>query len=229
MIGIMVTTYNRPEVLRRSLPQIAALGPPVLVVDDGTDYPAADENRTACVLSRAQYMRLPSNRGLAAAMNVGLSYWLADRSVDWISYFQDDVDVHPALMREIDNAIRMQKAKLYTGHDSPYHPAHQHVNGYKLERSCAGLHMHARSAFWQSVTPIPTFELHAPHRIPGREKGIGSNADWWIVRDSPNSIQRTRDMVVCIPNLVRTFLYRAGDSSWGNGPRLGEDPPLRQP
>lgn len=35
-VAILMTTYRRPHCLRRSLPQIAALGRPILVVDDGS-------------------------------------------------------------------------------------------------------------------------------------------------------------------------------------------------
>ncbi len=225
--AILVTTYNRPHVLKRSLPQIAGLGSPVLVVDDGTAFPLANDNRDVASACNAGYLRMPANRGLAAAMNVGISYWLADKSMEWISYLQDDVDVHPQLMYEIEIAARNQRAKIYTGHDSPYHAAETRVNGFKIKRSCAGVHIHARAEFWNAILPIPTFMLGAPKRIPGRERGIGSNADWWIVRDAPQSVQKTRDRIVCLPGLVRTFLYRSEDSSWGNGLKLGEEPMLR--
>ena len=72
--AILVTTYNRPEALARSLPQIVALGVPVLVVDDGSGDADADE--VACIAydNGVEALFLPVNRGLAAAMNVGLSY-----------------------------------------------------------------------------------------------------------------------------------------------------------
>lgn len=224
MIAILVTTYNRPPVLARSLPQITALKAPVLVVDDGTA--AWTDNESLCDRYGALYMRLPQNRGLAAAMNIGLSYWLADRTVEWISYIQDDVDVHPRLFELLEAAIRCRPAQLYTGHDSPYHRAAQSMNGYRLKKSCAGVHLHARPDFWNRMLPIPTFQLGAPKRIPGRPRGIGSNADWWIVRDSPHSTQKRGELIVCVPGLVRTFLYKAEDSSWGNALPLGEEPQL---
>lgn len=225
MLAILVTTYNRPSVLERSLPQIAALGAPMLVVDDASRESA--QNQDICRAYGAEYLALPVNRGLAAAMNIGLSFWLADKSVEWISYIQDDVDVRPDLLKQMQAATAHCKSRLYTGHDSQYHAAVSNVNGYRLKKSCAGVHMHARSDFWRSILPIPTFQLGAPKRIEGRLKGIGSNADWWIVRDSPNSVQKKGDLVVCVPGLVRTFLYKAADSSWGSELRLGDEPPLK--
>jgi hypothetical protein len=225
MIACLVTTYNRAEALTRSLPQIAALGAPVLVVDDGCDRAKWMPELVDAAI--ADYLLVPRNRGLACALNIGLSYWLADSSVEWISCFQDDVDVHPQLMEEMEKASSYYRGPVYTGHDSADHPAIEEIAGVKFKRSCAGVHIHAHRHFWDSVMPIPTFRLGAPMRVPGRDRGIGSNVDWWIVRDAPNSVQRRKGRVVCLPGLVRTFYHRAEDSSWGNAPRCGEDAPLR--
>jgi glycosyltransferase involved in cell wall biosynthesis len=229
VIGVIVTTYNRPAALARSLPQIAALGAPVLVVDDGSDIENEFANRDICVASDCEYLLMPQNRGLAAAVNIALSYWLADKRVEWISYFQDDVDVHPDLFKEIEKAAReVVGVPLFSGHDSPDHPAFERGRGIMLKRTCAGVHLHARPEFWAGVMPIPTFELGAPKRMPGRVRGIGSNVDWWIVRDSPRSVaNQPVKHIACLPGLVRTFFFKAQDSSWGNAPRCGEDAPLR--
>ena len=229
MIGVIVTTYNRPGALKRSLPQIAALGWPVLVVDDGSNSECVRANADIIVRHGACQLWIPNNRGLASALNVGLSFWLADKRVEWISYFQDDVDVHPDLFRELDKVARETAGvRLFTGHDSPDHPAFEKGRGVVLKRTCAGVHLHARPEFWAGVMPIPTFELGAPKRVPGRVRGIGSNVDWWIVRDSPQSVANMPvKHIACLPGLVRTFLFKAEDSSWGNAPRCGEDAPLR--
>lgn len=232
MIGIVVTTYNRPESLSRSLPQIAALGAPVLVVDDGSDpgkmWLSMKKTNLDCSFGgKVSYLRMPQNRGLAAALNIGLSHFLADSRIEWISWLQDDVDVHPDLLREMVRVSGSCAGALFTGHDSADHPAHQEIAGIKLKKSCAGIHMHARRDFWAGIMPIPTFRLGAPKRVPGQVRGIGSNVDWWIVRDAPRSVRQSGSFVACLPGLVRTFLYRAEDSSWGNAPKCGEDPPLR--
>jgi glycosyltransferase involved in cell wall biosynthesis len=224
--AIVITTYNRGAVLYRALQSIAALGLPMLVVDDGSRPDQAQFNQEICAMYRAQYMRIAENRGLACALNIGLSYWLADARVEWISYLQDDVDVHPLLMAKMFEASEHYRCSLYTGHNSPYHQAASNMNGYLLKKSCAGVHMHARSAFWKSILPIPTFSLGAPKRIDGRIKGLGSNVDWWIVRDSPQSTKSRGEQICCVPNLVRTFLFKAEDSSWGNALPKGEEPPL---
>ncbi len=225
-IAVIVTTHNRPFALQRTLPQVAALGRPMLVVDDGTKQ-ASVLNYRICHENNADYLLIPENRGLAAALNIGLSYWLADRSYHWISYFQDDVDVHPDLFREMERVTRDYRGVLYTGHDSMAHQTVHSQDDIKVKKSCAGLHLHARREFWLSVMPIPTLQLGAPKRLPGRERGIGSNVDWWIVRDAPNSPAKRRERIVCLPNMVRTFISDPHESTWGNDPKWGEDLPLR--
>lgn len=228
-IAVLVTTYQRPAALERSLKQIAVLGAPVLVVDDGSEYSCSLANQETCIRNHATYLRLPLNRGLAAAVNVGMAFWLADQRYQWISYFQDDVDVHPRLFAELERAVQNYRGILYTGHDSPAHKDVHVQDDIKIKASCAGLHMHARRAFWMSVLPIPTLTLGAPKRIGnnGNGRGIGSNVDWWIVRDSPNSPAKRRDRIVCIPHMVRTFISRPEESCWNNDPKWGEDAPLR--
>jgi glycosyltransferase involved in cell wall biosynthesis len=228
VIGCLVTTFNRPSALERSLPQIIALGAPVLVVDDGSNTNESEENRFICSVNGALYVRLPGNRGLAAAWNIGLDYWLADKGIHAISYFQDDTDISPKcleIMEHINNGNL-----LLTGHDAGEHPAFKdeviHGVSTKLKWGCRATHMHASVEFWKSVYPIPTRELGAPKRTGEGCRGLGSNADWWIVRDSPNSCQKTQRPIICVPGLVRTFLWEAKDSCWNNTQKAGEDGPL---
>jgi len=226
MIACLVTTYNRPDALARSLPQIVKLGSPVLVVDDGSrDW---CQNQALCASNLAYYLRLPENRGLAAAMNAGLAYWLADKSIEWVSYFQDDVDVHP---RCLEILARFQKsAQILSGHDAKEHAFQESGKkgdisfGYK--RSIRATHIHARCDFWESVMPIPTRSLGAP-KHNGEGRGIGSNVDWWICRDAPQSCQKSKRSVICVPGLVRSFLWKAEDSCWNNMQTVGEDAALR--
>ena len=225
-IACLLTTYNRPKALERSLPQIVALGAPVLVVDDGSDECGSNAIIIHCEKSKSIY--LPSNRGLAAAMNIGLSYLLADEAITHISYYQDDVDVHPKTL-EILEKLHDQDC-LLTGHDAGEHGSNAlaTINGIpiKYKWACRATHLHASVAFWKSILPIPTRTLGAPRRLAGNRRGYGSNVDWWIVRDAPNSCQNTQKPLICVPGLVRSFLWKAEDSCWNNEARAGEEPPL---
>lgn len=228
LIAILVTTKDRPSALARSLPQIAALGAPVLVVDDGSSI--ADFAFYA--FENVKKLCIPENRGLAAALNIGLSYWLADKSIDWISYFQDDVEVHP---RTLEILSQFHGAyKVITGHDAAEHPAYCNLKvadnpeyDVKLKWSIRATHVHAHRDWWLKQMPFPTRELGAPKKLGPHERGLGSNVDWYFCRDGENSCQKTRTPILCVPGLVRTFLWKAEDSCWNNTQRAGEDAPLR--
>lgn len=225
--AVIVTTYDRPVALARSLPQIVALGWPVLVVDDGTPVDNALVGMAHARAAGADFMHLPTNRGLACALNIGLAYWLADASIDWISVFQDDVDVHPQCRRAIERVQHPERVPILTCHDAAEHMAisdPESINGVRVTRkkNCRATHIHASREYWESVMPIPTRELGAPKRVRGAERGMGSNVDYWIVSKAP----KARGEVVCIPGLVRTFYHKAEDSCWDNEVKLGEDGPL---
>ena len=117
-----VTTYNRPRSLARTLPQVLALGVPTPIVDDASTAENARENARIAEDRGAAMIRMPSNRGLCNSLNAGVSYWLADRGIDWISTFQDDVDVHPELLKVLERVQDAQARPLLAGRDAPEHP-----------------------------------------------------------------------------------------------------------
>lgn len=221
--AVLVTTFNRPAALRRSLPQLTRLGCPVLVVDDGSADAAAAGNLAIADATGARYIRLPENRGLSGAMNVGLSYLLADPRLEWLSYLQDDVDVDAELLDRLRLVEDAAERPLLTGYDADEHAAEREdtVNGVRvlLKRSSPAVHLHAHRAYWTAVLPIPSEYLGAPRR-----RWEASLEDYWIVNHAPASAGRRGLPVVCVPGLVRTFLWHHADSTWGN-PNL-PDPPL---
>src|SRR6185436_15013232 len=120
----------------------------------------------------------PENRGLAGALNIGLSYWLANPSIQAISYFQDDVEVDPLCIAACNEAIQQmgpadfERGMVVTGHD-----AKEHRERWQLERyfgssfsgidmfkrgSCRATHMHAHIDAWKKVLPIPSRGLGLP-------------------------------------------------------------------
>jgi len=228
MISGIITTFNRPDAFSRTAPQVARLGIEMLVVDDGSAIPACFQNEEIANQYSMKYLRLPKNRGLAAALNIGLNYWLADAKVNWISYFQDDVDVHADTI-EILKRFH-DYSPLLTGHDAPEHPAIKATEMYgyqiKIKQFCRATHMHAHVDFLRKIMPIPTNCLGTPKCTAPGVKGMGSNVDWWIVRDSPHSIQKTGKGILCVPHLVRSFLWQPQHSCWFNTAPKGAEPPL---
>jgi hypothetical protein len=213
--AILLTTFNRPAAVERSLPQLTRLGARVLVVDDGSRLPLAGRNQALAHEHGAEYLRLPSNHGISAALTVGLEYLLADRRLDWISCFQDDVDVQSDAMKRLQRVEDARARPVLTGYDADEHPALDvsEVAGeaVRLKRETAGVHLHAHRDYWRGVLPIPTEYVGAPKR-----RWEASLEDSWITVGAPGAAARRGIPVVCIPGLVRTFLWHPGDSTWGN-------------
>ena len=219
----LVTTYARPAALQRSLPQIVALGVPVLVVDDGSPREAQQANRAICAGAGATYLLLPENRGLPTALNVGLGFLMADPAVRWISCFQDDVDVQPDALVRLAALEDAQARPLLTGYDADEHPPVDQIEiagiVVKRKRSSPAVHLHAHVEYWAGVMPIPSPYVGAPKPLGG-----ASMEDWWIVNHAPRSVEPRGLLVVCVPGLVRTFLWHRDDSTWDNENQ--PDPPL---
>ena len=146
------------------------------------------------------------------------------------------------VMRRVKN---LGGAPLLTGHDAAEHPAIGHtVCGtipVTLKDNCRATHLHAHRDYWAGVMPIQSRGLHTPckpeimpesvreaHQRTGETRGMGSEVDHWITHRAPNSVVKQGGHVVCVPGLVRTFLWKAEDSCWANPQRAGEDPVLNQ-
>jgi glycosyltransferase involved in cell wall biosynthesis len=198
--AIIVTTYNSSENLARSLPQIVALGAPVLVVDDGSSPEQAAQNQSIAEQHGAALLRSPTHQRQPNAINMGISHWLADSTITWISYFRDDVNVRADTLTVLAQIQSLQRPIL-TGRDAPEHPTIQADTvadrPILLKRSSPSIHFHAHRSYWASVLPIPTPVLD----LPGR----GTDEDWWITAWSPHSIVKQGGNLVCVPGLVSTF------------------------
>ncbi len=219
----LVTTRARPDALARTLPQLQRAGAPILVVDDASHEDVAARNRAIARACGARYLRFPDHRGLPAAINVGIEYWLADPDVTWISYFQDDVDAHPEIYARLAKVQDPDAWPILTGRLSTRHPDYgrQTIGGEEivLMRGISGQHIHAHRDYWKRILPVPSPYLGAP-RHGGDLAGQGPEEDFWISAWSPASVTKQGGHVACLPGLVRAFLHSAEDSTWGRA--LGE-------
>lgn len=221
-VAVLVKTHNRPWALERSLPQIVALGAPVLVVDDGSDTHNLEQKRQITETNGVNFLAMTENRGACCASNIGLSYWLADPDIEWISVFDDDVDVHPELLNILAKVQDKQERPILTGRYAIEHKTYQTSNGNKIadievyyQRSAPGVHLHAHRDYWHGVMPVPTPYLGAPKADRGRQ-GQGCDSDWWVTAWSPNSISKQGKYLVCVPGLVRHVAHTSKKSSWNN-------------
>jgi glycosyltransferase involved in cell wall biosynthesis len=191
----------------------------VVVVDDGSDVKFHDEYRIIrerFAQARISWITLPENRGVSCAINTGLSYLLADPSIDWISYFQDDVDVHPELFEYLGRVQHRVERPLLTGRYSVEHPVvgEADINGIHVlsSLSVSGQHLHAHRDYWLGVMPLPSFKIGLP------KPRNGSGCDWWIGSWSPNSVCKQGMHIICVPQLVSAFANTPEESTWGNTP-----------
>jgi len=217
--ALVVTTFDRPLSLARSLESLARLDAPMLVVDDGSSTDARRLNREAAAQMGAAYLAMPSNRGLCCAINTGVAYWLADPSIAWISVFTDDIEVRADLLTVFAAVQDARERPLLVGRLASEHPVFGEgtIAGHRVlyQRSSPGFPLHAHRNYWRDVLPIPTPYLGAPKRTGGRP-GQGSEADWWIGSWAPRSITKRGGFIVCVPGLVRHTGDGPGASTWGN-------------
>jgi hypothetical protein len=227
---ILMTTYNRPERLARSLETISRLKAPILVVNDGSSREHAADYAAVAKNHGLRMLNLPDNRGLSSALNMGLSYWLADPGVEWISYLQDDVEVRDDLLATLARVQDRHEYPLLTGRHNHRHKVYgkKEINGCSvlLQRVSPGIHLHAHREYWEKMLPIPTAYFRAPRCRPGAPLR-GADEDWWISQWSPQSIVKQGKYIAAIPGLVRTTVVLASESTWENP---GEnDAPLPPP
>lgn len=205
----VVTTYNRPWCLEKSLPQIVKLGIPVVVVDDGSSPGNFQANQSIASRYQVPILRLPIHREQSSALNMGISYWLADADIAWISCFRDNVTVRVDALQVLSQVQEAQLRPLLAGCDDVNHPTlkTEQVAGQTLllKRSMSGLHFHAHRDYWRAVLPIPTPYLNAPKPNTAHLRQGGIDEDWWITAWSPDSVAKRGSYVVCLPGLVEAF------------------------
>jgi glycosyltransferase involved in cell wall biosynthesis len=210
-----VLTCDRPAHLERSLPQILALGVPVVLVDAGSTPENCAINQQIADRYQITLLKVPGDRGKPSAVNMGISYWLADGNAQWISYLTDNVDIHPDLLSVLTQIGHPQERPLLSGRNAIEHAdfGKTAIAGYevRLKRSLPGIHLHAHRDYWTAVLPIPTPKLSERDRSIGR----GTEEDWWITAWSPKSVVKQGGYVICVPGLVRTFEDEKEEATWG--------------
>jgi len=214
--GAVITTFDRPAMLEGTVASVAATGAEIVVVDDGSSPLNAPRNQAIALAAGGAYLFVPGNRGLPTALNCGLGYFLADEAVTWISTFNDDVAVDPALYQVLAAIEATREFPLMTGYLSPHHKRFgtRTIGGrdVHLLRSMPGQHIHAARDYWRGIMPIPTPYLGAPKPDRGNFPGQGADEDWWIGSYAPRSITKTGGFIAALDGLVAN--RGIGQSTW---------------
>ena len=106
--SIVLTTYNRPAMLKRAIESCIAQTVPceIVIVDDGS---TAESRTVAARFPQAIYIRNPANVGHSASVNIGM----ARASGRWIKHLDDDDFLHPDCLRRIGEAVASAQARGY--------------------------------------------------------------------------------------------------------------------
>lgn len=100
-VAVIVLTYNGRNVTLQALPSIVALDYPnftvVLVDNASTDGTAA---AVAAAFPSVELVRVEENQGAAGGYNLGMR-WALDRGYDFLLILNNDIEVHPGLLREL--------------------------------------------------------------------------------------------------------------------------------
>ncbi len=207
--GIFLTTYNRPQALRRILYQLRSRKEEILVVNDGSSEKYREEYASVMKdFPEVTFIDNPKNMGLAFSLNTGFSYFLADPEIEWVHYFQDDVliedkDFFNKTMEVADKDEYPVVSGFYLA-DHPIH-AKTEVRGIPvyLLRSISAQHFLVHRRYLEKNMPVPTPYKGAPKPDRGKP-GQGSDTDWWLFSWSPHALIKHGKYIAVIPDLIQS-------------------------
>lgn len=220
MTHILITTYDRPALLRRSLESLFECTQgefQVLVSDDGSPG-----EETAQVLGDssdkiAQTLLGRTEAGLVDSFNRLFEASVALGPVEFVCYAQDDVTYTPDWLKKCVHVLELFPGELgfVTGFDAPEHTSHGALsqNGVVVVRKLytRATHLIARREFWESVGPVP--RRNPDGSVRGRpDSGRGSNVDWYWMKHAERSSEKQGKMVGCLRGLVEH--QGEGHSTW---------------
>ncbi len=84
--------------------------------------------------------------------------------------------------------------------------------GMLLKRWIRAAQMFGRRSYWMSMWPIPRFDPETGRVRARPNDGVGSGVDWHLIRNHPNSVDRTGRQCLVIPGLVRHIGFQS--STW---------------
>ena len=218
----------------------------VLVVDDASrPEEIAGVRQRAREVERLAVIVKPRRSGLPESMNLGIARAAQEIGPKALLYYlQDDTEVQPGWHEKLAHAWEHYRAELrigfLSGHLPPEHCAGTFqldgIERPRLRRIAATAHgdivllasvratnLVASLESWRAHGTIPTSHgfpggnrrRHVGRRASGAT-GMGSHADWFLMRDGPRACIKRGELCAVLPGLVVHRAPAARESTWGN-------------
>lgn len=212
MIDVIVTTYNRLELFKKTMESFFLntnldLVDKIIISNDGSTDGTAEyldelkkQFKKIIVLPQQQ-----DRLGIIPRFNVALTYC----TNNIICEFQDDIEFTPGWLET--QLSHIDKAHFITGFDAPEHTPFQRENGYMIKHSTRFTQLLARRAIWDQWFPMkPEHPFPTPTFKDGRQ--IGSNIDTNLYDKHKNKANgKTKFLVVS--GLIR-HIAENENSTW---------------
>ncbi len=239
---VLITSYGRPRLLQRAVESVLATTPEdcfVLVIDDASPPAAlAWIRRQSQRVERLELLVKKKRAGLADSMNLGLARAakvLAPESL--LYYLQDDTEAEPGWHEALGHLWHGYREPLglgfVSGHLAPEHfyktrdeVGRERPRLLGIERTAHGdvvllasiraTNMVADLETWRSHGKIPNRMRFPTPTRRGRGRGLGSNVDWFLLRDGPKAMIRRGQRCGVLPGYVLHQGEAARDSTWNN-------------
>lgn len=234
LIDVILTTSQRPEHLKQSLPRLARameLSPykhRLFVTVDGLDQ---ETNQLLAeygdIIDVVMYTR--SRVGLPFTWNVIRSindaYTMrTEEAADYLCYIQDDCLINNpmeyfATMAEVASEASPGILGLVSGFHTEVHPgfAEGTCNSHNIifSDTIDGKNFMGRLKTFKSIMPLTWWFADGMRRgNPGPVRG--SHFDLWLWKESPNSLTVQKKINIIIPKLTSHIASAASESTWNN-------------
>jgi glycosyltransferase involved in cell wall biosynthesis len=226
-VVVMVSTYNRNNILRKSLDSLLdsfdKIKPIVIVYDDGS------VDGTLKLLEhygdKIIIMHDNINRGLRVALTNMLNK-AYKHEPDYISYNQDDVLYKKGWLDDCvqcwDIFVKEKNSfGFITGHEAPEHQTEYIIDmGWEklpVKKTCRATHLFSSTKRWKEFGDMPdlTPGIAAP------KPGVGSKVDWWFMghpryEESSHSLRTRKEYILVLPGRITHIATNNIDSTWNN-------------
>jgi len=252
MVDVVVTTYNRKEMLRQTLESLVRFAgvPFRLFVADDCSTDGTQEYLRDFQADQAAYVVLGKRRQ-GVVYNLNLLWNLVEYEdrfnapFPFLCYLQDDaVSAEQGWLRTAISAYEDLKDRcnvgFFSGYDAPEHPAQKSFSWkgreVVLKFSQTATNLIGTKEFWRSVGEIPKKNPDGSERgFPGN--GKGSHIDLYLTgcmsgsRFAPgaagmNCSYTQGKTVLVVPGLIRHLAHGAVDSTWRNERKVGGGRPM---